>query len=107
VTVPRFTYSRLAYDPWYFGGNFGFYNSWNYGFGYGYGRRIWGYPYSYWYDPFAYMPYAYYDPYVPYSYGGSAYRSRQDRDDARPTGSLRLRANPKHAKVIDGARRHR
>ena len=54
------------------------------------------------------MPY-FYDPYLSYGYGGGGgYYSRNDRDDRdttrQPTGSIRFRANPPHARVyVDGA----
>ena len=54
------------------------------------------------------FPY-FYDPYPAYGYGGGGgYYSRDDRDDhadnRQPTGSIRVRANPRHARVyIDGA----
>ena len=98
----------MAYSPWR-------YNTYS----------LWGRT-GLWYNPYAYDPYfglyglygydpygAYgrygYGPYYPYSYssgyGGSSYQD-DGRDDARDArlGSLRLRANPSHAKVyVDGA----
>jgi hypothetical protein len=98
----RPTYVVRSYDPWY-----GYYDPWyGYGYGYGYGYNRWSrYPYGVGYGVFG-MPYLY-DPYMSYGYGGGYY-SREDRDDRddnrQPTGAIRLRANPRHARVyIDGA----
>jgi hypothetical protein len=89
--------------------------SWYYGGYYGYS----GYPYGYYgstgywnryglYDPFLFDPYGYYGGYYgsPYLWGpeiGNSYDSREYRT-REATGSIRLKVNPKHAKVyIDGA----
>jgi hypothetical protein len=69
---------------------------------------IWGasswqwYRQGYWYDPYGYYPYA---PYGYYGGGGSYSRSdRDDEDESRRMGSIRLKASPKTASVyIDGA----
>ena len=82
--------------PWYgsgFGWNYGFvtYDPWRYGAT----RWYWG-RYGMWYDPYSYSPY-YYDDY----YGGA--RGGGDRDEVR-FGSIRVKADPKTAKVyVDGA----
>lgn len=69
------------YSPWLFGGSVW---SWN--------RYGWQAPYLY--DPYGYVDYA---PYYWPSSGASV------RDEI-PTGSLRLRVNPGHARVyVDGA----
>jgi len=74
-------YGYLAYNPWYYGAT-----SW------GFGR------YGLWYDPFGYNPYGY------SSGGGYGYESEPEPEAERRMGSIRLRANPKTAKVyIDGA----
>ncbi|MCC7010410.1 MAG: PEGA domain-containing protein [Acidobacteria bacterium] len=91
------------YSPWYFGGSV-------------YSSRYYGYnPFGWRYSPFGYyglygfVPYgAYYsDPWDPFMYGGAgggAYDRDRDRDDDRLMGSVRLRMNPRHAKVyVDGA----
>jgi hypothetical protein len=105
------------YGPWgslypYVGSGFGYglgyvtYDPWRYGAtGWVWGRN------GLWYDPFSYNPYGfgggyggYYDP---YGYGGgysSSMRDEEETYEPRRVGSLRLRANPKEAKVyIDGA----
>ena len=99
----RPTYIIRSYDPWY-----GYYDPWyGYGYGYGYGYSRWHrYPYGVGYGVFG-MPY-FYDPYWSYDYGGGGYSRRDDRDyrrdDRQPTGSIRFRANPRHARVyVDGA----
>jgi len=108
---PRYGYyNRYYYTPWYFGGNLGYYSSLRYR----YGAGLWGYPYDYWYGPYGYVPFSsyynpyatYYDPYFSYGYGDGGYAGREDRGDDRSvrTGSVRLRANPRTAKVyVDGA----
>ena len=98
--VTRPTYVIRSYVPWY---GYGYYDPWFYGYGY----RRWGLsPYGIGIGAFGY-PYGMYDPYLdPYGYGGysgGSYARRQD-DDTRPTGSIRVRAQPKDARVyIDGA----
>lgn len=97
-------FGAAYYSPWYFGGPY--YNA-RY---YGYNAFGWRYsPYGY-YGPFGYVPFGatYYDPWGPYMYGyggatvGGSYEPL--RDDARPIGSVRLRMNPRDAKVyVDGA----
>lgn len=75
----------VTYDPWAFGGT-----EW------GWGR------YGLWYDPFSYYPYSPYSPYYTTSLA-SGLEDRVERD-THPTGSVRLRVNPKEAKVyVDGA----
>ena len=93
-----------SYYPW-FGTGFGYglgyvtYNPWHYGAT----AWIWG-RYGMWYDPFAY---AY--PYDPFWYGGGgggggSYQVEEERAPERRTGSVRLRVDPREAKVyIDGA----
>jgi len=83
----------VTYDPWRYGAT----------------RWVWG-RYGLWYDPFAYDPYGYgYGGYDPYGYGGGYSSSIRDRDSEedyapRRVGSIRLRVDPKQAKVyIDGA----
>jgi hypothetical protein len=85
--------------PWYssgFGWNLGFvtYDPWAFG-----GTR-WGWGrYGLWYDPLSYYTYS---PYYMTSFGGGL-EDRVERD-AYPTGSVRLRVDPKEAKVyVDGA----
>jgi hypothetical protein len=61
-------------------------------------------PDLWWYRPYGYQPYY---PYGfglgSYGYGGGGGTWSDDRDD-RPTGSIRLRVNPRDAKVyVDGA----
>jgi hypothetical protein len=101
--VSRPTYIIRSYSPWY---GYGYYDPWLYGYGrwsrypYGVGIGMFGYPYGF-YDP-------YYDPYgYGYGYGGYAgsYGRRDDDDDDRAaTGSIRVRANPRTARVyVDGA----
>lgn len=93
-------YVTRSYYPWY-GSSFGYYDPWYGGYGYSRWHR---YPYS---GVFGF-PFGFYDPYSPYGYsgGGGGYRraARDDQDGERPTGALRLRANPTHARVyVDGA----
>lgn len=91
--------------------------SWYYGGYYGYS----GYPYGYYggsgywnryglYDPFLFDPYGYYGGYYgsPYFWGpeiGYGYGAGSRESEPREaTGSIRLKVNPKNAKVyIDGA----
>jgi hypothetical protein len=88
------------YYPWYAGG-FG----WGYGYSYydpwRYGATRWVIGrYGMWYDPYWYYPYNpyYYDD----AYYGGSYRA-EEREAVR-TGSIRLKADPKTARVyIDGA----
>jgi hypothetical protein len=85
--------------------SFGYYDPW---FGYGYGYSRWSrYPYGAGLGVFGH-PYGFYDPYYdPYGYGGYAgsySRGQDEDDDRRPTGSIRVRANPRDARVyVDGA----
>jgi hypothetical protein len=93
------------YSPWYFGGSL--YSS-RY---YGYNPFGWRYSPLGYYGLFGYVPYGayYYTPTDPFMYGGyggggGVRASDRDQDDDRPTGALRLRMNPRHAKVyVDGA----
>ena len=108
VASPRTGFTRVqpltrfgyrVYSPYYFG-TYGLYNSSRFR----YGSTLWGYPYYpsyYGYYPMYTYPYGY----GSYGYGSSRYRRDEaDDDDDRPTGNLRLRANPRHAKVyVDGA----
>lgn len=99
-------YVVRSYDPW-------FYDPW-YGYGYSYGYGPYGYsrwnryPYGVGFGVFG-GPFGFYDPYLSYGYGpydyGGGYDRRADRDeDRQPTGAVRFRANPKHARVyVDGA----
>jgi hypothetical protein len=62
--------------------------------------------YGYWHDPFLYDPYGYYGGPWPYYWGqpgsGSGRYERDKTDD--DLGSIRLRVNPRTAKVyVDGA----
>lgn len=108
-TIPRGGYDdRYVYygSPWYSGGShfgyLGLYSPFYYGrYGWGWG----GLGYSYWHDPFLYDPYAYYGGPWPYYWGGSGGGSREERDRVEEaTGSLRLKVNPRQAKVyVDGA----
>jgi hypothetical protein len=93
------------WSPWYgYGYSYGYgsgyyghvvYNPWIYGGG------LWGWNRYAWHDPFLYDPYGY----GGYPYYWSTGTSRDDdRDQGVPTGSLRLRVNPSHARVyVDGA----
>jgi hypothetical protein len=111
VVIPgdfdRFGYWR--YSPLHYSSfGFGYYDPWWYGHGYGYYPGRWNrYPYGFGYGLLGYFPYAgYYDPYVPYGYGGSYYGGsyRDDDRDSRRMGSIRLRVSPRVARVyIDGA----
>ncbi len=100
----RPTYIVRSYYPWY---GYGHYDPW---YGYGYGYNSWSrYPYGVGIGVFGY-PYGVYDPYYdPYGYGGGyagSYSRRQERedDDRRPTGSIRVKANRRDARVyVDGA----
>lgn len=107
-------YPYYPYYPWYgypWYGGYGF----NFGLSIGFGYSPWHhYPYG------AYgVPY-FYAPYPVYGYAGGSYPdsgsspdngsysadARLDRNDRRPppTGSIRFRANPSHARVyVDGA----
>lgn len=92
----RYIYHRY---PSYWGlpyGYAGYYDPWFYGSGYWSWSR-----YNAWHGPFLYEPLLYAQPY----YWGSSAGSQRDRTrDAEPTGSLRLRVNPKEASVyVDGA----
>jgi hypothetical protein len=88
------------YYPWYSGGlgwgvGYYSYDPWRYGAT----RWMMG-RYGMWYDPYSYYPYQpyYYDD----TYYGGSYRA-EEREEVR-TGSIRLKADPKSAKVyIDGA----
>jgi hypothetical protein len=95
-------YVTRSYYPWY-GSSFGYYDPWYGGYGYSRWHR---YPYGGGYGVFGF-PFGFYDPYSPYGYsGGGSYgrSSRDDQDNERPTGAIRLRANPSHARVyVDGA----
>jgi hypothetical protein len=98
------------YDPWY--GGYGF----NFGFSIGFGYSPWHhYPYGAYGVPYFYAPYPVYG-YAGGSYsddgsstGGGAYSAdvQPDNGNSRrptPTGSVRFRANPRHARVyVDGA----
>jgi hypothetical protein len=99
----RPTYLIRSYYPWY-GSSFGYYDPWSYGYGYSRWSR---YPYGVGFGVFGH-PYGVYDPYYdPYGYGGYAGsypRVQDDDDDRRPTGSIRVRANRRDARVyLDGA----
>jgi len=103
--------------PWYCCGSFTFGMSVGFGWGgapyYGYPYAASGYPYGAWYGPgFWGAPYA--PVYVPVPYGVSVGDGSQtpnesrgpseSREERRPTGSVRLRANPPEARVyVDGA----
>ena len=99
-----------------YGGYYGgYYNNY-----YGYASAPWGYygGLGYWnrygiYDPFLYDPFSYYGGFYgsPFAwssavvYGGGSYsENREDRGSRDLNGSIRLKVNPKTAKVyIDGA----
>ncbi len=101
---PSFGYHNRT--PWYFSSNpYGSPYS-DYGFGYGYsyyGRSSWGgSPYGPGYGLFGYDPYG--AMYAPLYLGGGFVGGGRDQDDDRPNGSIRLRAEPREAKVyVDGA----
>lgn len=76
-----FGYRFLTYDPWYYGAT----------------RWYWG-RYGMWYDPYSYYPNYYDDRY----YGGR-YEREEDPTERR-FGSIRIKADPKTAKVyVNGA----
>jgi hypothetical protein len=97
--LPQYQYTTRPIPYWWYSAyapGFGFtgYDPWSWGFG----SDLW------WYRPYGYQPYY---PYgfglSTFSYGGSGGGWSDDRDD-RPTGSIRLRVNPRDAKVyVDGA----
>ena len=93
---PRYGDSRYGY--------YGYYNPWYFGASY------WGwsrYGYGAWHSPYLYDPYSYYGGPWPYYWGSSVYAEDDDRVEDRetePMGALRLRMNPRTAKVyVDGA----
>jgi hypothetical protein len=96
--LTRFGYR--VYSPYYYG-TYGLYDSWRFR----YGSTLWGYSYSYPYSYGYYPMYSYPYGYGSYGYGSSRYRRDEGySDNDTPTGNLRLRANPRHAKVyVDGA----
>ena len=107
--LPRLTY-RGFYSPWYYSGfsHFGYYDPYRYGSS-RWARYPYGYGFGLGYGPYGYVPYGpFYDPYFS-SYGGMYYggsnAGRDDeRDEDRAMGAIRLRANPREAKVyVDGA----
>jgi len=87
--------------PWYNGG-FGYvsYDPWRYG-----SSRYSLWRYGSWYSP--YDPYCYGSGYWPcdsYTVGAGGGGGRNDESSSEPTGSVRLRVSPAHAKVfVDGA----
>jgi hypothetical protein len=103
---PGGTQIYVPWSPWYF--NSGSYFGYPYYDPWGYSGRYYGSRYG-WYDPFLYDPFGYYGA---YGYGGmssyywappSTYTSVAEEQQA-PSGSLRIKVNPKDAKVyIDGA----
>jgi len=91
------------WNPWY-----GYGPSSYYGYGYYgynpllYGGASWSWNRYGWHDAYLFDPYGY-AGYAPY-YWQSSGRINSDRDNGVPTGSLRLRVNPGHARVyVDGA----
>jgi hypothetical protein len=99
--APRDYGSR--WNPWYSYGPYLYYDYGYYGYSpYRYGRGSWSWNRYGWHDPFLFDPFGYasYAPYYWQSSGGVG----GDRDDGVPTGSLRLRVSPGHARVyVDGA----
>jgi hypothetical protein len=96
ISFPLFGPWGRSY-PWYgagFGWNYSFlgYNPWRYG------ATRWGFGrYGLWYDPYSYYPY------YGGCYGGRSGYDEDEREERR-VGSIRLKADPKNAKVyIDGA----
>jgi hypothetical protein len=97
----------FGYDPWRYGSShwtFARYSGWYDPFGFSYygGFSPYGYnPYGY--GPFGYDPFGHF--YGAYNWGSPyALGDGYDDDDDRELGSVRLRANPRDAKVyIDGA----
>jgi hypothetical protein len=98
------------WSPWYgygYGYSYGYgpgyyghvvYNPWVYG-----GSSMWGWNRYAWHDPFLYDPYGY-AGYPYYWSTGIDVDDDDDRDQGVPSGSLRLRVSPSHARVyIDGA----
>jgi hypothetical protein len=78
-------YGHVVYDPWIYGGS-----------------SIWTWNRYAWHDPFLYDPYGY-AGYPPYYWSTDIYRDDDDAQDV-PSGSLRLRVDPSHARVyVDGA----
>jgi hypothetical protein len=107
VPGPSYQHSTRPYPYWW-------YSAYAPGFGFAsYDLWSWGYrPDLWWYQPYGYRSYRPYgygfgDPYgygYGYGYGGGSTWRDDDRDDDRPSGSVRLRVNPSNAKVyIDGA----
>lgn len=98
--------SYQTWYPWYGSGlgyNYGLmsyyygYDPWYYGSPYSFGR------YGLWYNPFGYSPFIYGYASDPYANGRGRDRDEEYLDLTR-MGSLRLKAEPKDAKVyIDGA----
>lgn len=80
-------YGYVSYDPWRYGSSR--YSLWRYGA---------------WYNP--YDPYCYGGGYWPcdsYMTGGGSGSSSDEGDEEEPTGAVRLRISPAHAKVyVDG-----
>jgi hypothetical protein len=103
VVFYGYGYPYSYYQPGYYVGAFSYYNYYDPWFS-GFGSWRWGgVGYRSWHDPFLYGGGYYGGPY--YWGGGGGVSGRDDADRAStPTGSLRLRANPKTAKVyVDGA----
>jgi hypothetical protein len=106
TNVPRgggSTYVTV-WPSWYYGGYYGYSG---YPYGYFGGRGYWN-RYGL-YDPFLFDPYGYYGGFYgsPYFWGpevGYGYGEREPRARGEATGSIRLKVNPKTAKVyVDGA----
>ena len=103
---PRPRDTGYRWSPWYgYGYGYGYgpgyygsvlYNPWIYG-----GSSFWSWNRYAWHDPFLYDPYGYAG--YPYYWSTDIDRN-DDRDQGVPTGSVRLRVSPSHARVyVDGA----
>jgi hypothetical protein len=100
---------RIIYSPVYF--------PTLYGYGYGYrsgylGRGYWYSPFAYSYRPgygygygyAGYYGYAHRYGYPAYGSTGGYYDDDQDAVDHQPSGAIRFRVNPSHARIyVDGA----
>ena len=91
------------WTPWYGYGPSSYYNYGYYGYSpFLYGGASWSWNRYGWHDPYLFDPFGYagYAPYYWQSSGGI----NSDQDNGVPTGSLRLRVSPGHARVyVDGA----
>ncbi len=91
------------WSPWYGYGPSSYYGYGYYGYSpFLYGGASWSWNRYGWHDPFLFDPFGY-AGYAPY-YWQSSDGIDPDEDNGVPTGSLRLRVSPGHARVyVDGA----